>query len=404
MIGIPRYRPYRGPALLSVGFRPFFLLAALWSALAVPIWILAFSGRADLPTALQPQIWHAHEMIFGYGGAVVAGFMLTAIPNWTGRMPLQGLPLAALALLWLVGRVAVFLSDAIGPVLSTALDLVFPIAFIAVVAREIVVGRNWRNAPMLAALTLLLTGNGLVHLDALRLADTGELGLRIGVATLLMLIGLIGGRIIPSFTGNWLKKRQPEASLPASFGRYDRVTLAGSALALIAWTAAPQNAVTPWLFLVAGLLQAGRLARWRGEKAWRDPLVWVLHLGYAWLALGFVLQAASVWFSWLPASAALHALTAGAIGTMPLAVMTRATLGHTGRPLKAGNGTVAIYVLVTLAALVRLLAPLAGDGYLHALICASILWSAAYGLFVVLYVKPLVGARVETGQPVPASP
>jgi uncharacterized protein involved in response to NO len=393
MSAIPRYRPYSGPAIFAAGFRPFFLLAASWSALAMPIWLLVFGGRVDLPTVLQPQVWHAHEMIYGYGCAVVAGFLLTAIPNWTGRMPLQGLPLAGLTLLWLAGRVAVACSSATGPLAAAIVDLSFPLVFMAVVAREILAGRNWRNAPMLAALGLLLAGNALVHLDALRVADTGALGLRLGIATLLMLISLVGGRIIPSFTGNWLKKERADASLPAPFGRYDRATLVVMGLALLAWTALPESIVTPWFALAAGLLQAGRLARWRGAKATREPLLWILHLGYGWLALGLILLAASMLFAWLPPTAALHALTAGAIGTMPLAVMTRATLGHTGRPLKAGTGTVAIYTLVTLAALIRVLAPLAGDYYLEALTVAGIAWCAAFALFVVVYLPALITAR-----------
>lgn len=402
MTAIPRYRPYHGPAIFAAGFRPFFLLAATWSAIAVPVWLLAFGGRADLPAALQPQIWHAHEMIYGYGGAVVAGFLLTAIPNWTGRMPLQGAPLGVLVLLWAAGRAAMLLSSATGPLAAAIIDLAFPLVFVAVVAREILAGRNWRNAPMLVALGLLLAGNALVHLEALRIADTAMLGERLGIATLLMLISLVGGRIIPSFTGNWLKKEQIEAQPPAPFGRYDRATLAITGLALLAWTAAPDGPVAPWLALAAGLLQAGRLARWRGGKAAREPLLWILHVGYGWLALGLVLQALGAFVPWLPPSAALHALTAGAIGTMPLAVMTRATLGHTGRPLKAGGGTVAIYGLVTLAAAIRVLAPLAGDRYLDALAVAGGAWCAAFALFVALYCRPLVTARREEGRVMPA--
>lgn len=402
MTAIPRYRPYHGPAIFAAGFRPFFLLAATWSAIAIPVWLLAFGGRAGLPTVLQPQIWHAHEMIYGYGAAVVAGFLLTAIPNWTGRMPLQGTPLAVLVLLWAAGRVAMLLSSATGPLAAAIIDLAFPLVFAAVVAREILAGRNWRNAPMLVALGLLLAGNALVHLEALRLADTAMLGERLGIATLLMLISLVGGRIIPSFTGNWLKKEQVEAQPPAPFGRYDRATLAIMGLALLAWTAAPDGPVAPWLALAAGLLQAGRLARWRGGKAAREPLLWILHVGYGWLALGLVLLALGAFVPWLPPTAALHALTAGAIGTMPLAVMTRATLGHTGRPLKAGRGTVAIYSLVTLAAAIRVLAPLAGDRYLDALAVAGGAWCAAFALFVALYFRPLVTARREEGRVMPA--
>jgi uncharacterized protein involved in response to NO len=184
--GIPRYRSHSGPAVLSAGFRPFFLLAGVWATLAVPLWLAAFAGETQVPTAFPPTIWHVHEMIFGYAAAVVAGFLLTAIPNWTGRMPLQGSPLAALALIWVAGRVAVLISAALGAASAAALDLAFPLIFLAVVAREILAGRNWRNLPMLGALVLLLLGNFFVHLDAVGMASMAEFGNKLGLATLLM--------------------------------------------------------------------------------------------------------------------------------------------------------------------------------------------------------------------------
>ncbi|HEV2162029.1 MAG TPA: NnrS family protein [Stellaceae bacterium] len=394
MNAIPRYRSHSGPALLSAGFRPFFLLAAAWAALAVPLWLAFFAGAGAVPTLLPPPIWHAHEMIYGYAAATVAGFMLTAIPNWTGRMPLQGASLAGLAVLWIAGRLAVLLSADIGAAAAAMLDLAFPVAFVAVIAREIVAGRNWRNLPMVGALTLLLAGNALVHAEALGWSASGELGNRIGIATLLMLISLIGGRIVPSFTRNWLTRQRPDDPAPASFGWADRGALSATALAVITWVAAPEAAATAWLALLAAVAQGVRLARWRGAGTWREPLLWVLHLGYGWLALGFLLLAVSGVAPLLPATAALHALTVGAIGTMTLAVMTRASLGHTGRKLSAGHGTTAIYILVTIAAVLRLLAPLAGAQYLLVLSLAGGAWAGAFGLFVVLYGPPLLTPRV----------
>src|SRR5579862_1065428 len=225
MTAVPRYRPHAGPILLSAGFRPFFLGSAVWAAIGIPLWLAVYGGGTSLPSLLPPLVWHVHEMVFGFAAATVAGFLLTAIPNWTGRMPLQGRPLAALVLLWAVGRIGVLLSGLIGGYAAAAADLAFPAAFLAAVAREIVAGKNWRNLPMLAALSLLLVGNLLVHLDALGVADTAELGNRIGVATLLMLIALVGGRIIPSFTRNWLTKNRPEVSPPRPEGRVDHAVL-----------------------------------------------------------------------------------------------------------------------------------------------------------------------------------
>jgi uncharacterized protein involved in response to NO len=394
MTGIPRYRQQRGPALLSAGFRPFFLLASAWAAIGIPLWLAFLSGQAPLPTALPPAAWHVHEMVFGYGAAVVAGFLLTAIPNWTGRMPLQGGPLAALVLLWALGRVAVFSSGTIGAPSAALLDLAFPVTFLAVVTREIIAGRNWHNLPMTGALSLLLVGSLLVHLDAMGIAATSALGNRLGVATLLLLISLVGGRIIPSFTRNWLARQRPGGSMPANFANPDRVALATTALALALWVAVPEARATAWAALAAGLAQATRLVRWRGAAAWREPLVWVLHLGYGWLALGLLLLGANGLFPELPQTTALHALTVGAIGTMTLAVMSRASLGHTGQPLAAGPGTTAIYLLVTVAALLRLSAPLAGGSYLLVLTLAGACWSGAFGLFFVLYAGLLARPRV----------
>jgi uncharacterized protein involved in response to NO len=183
MAAILRYRPQTGPVVLSAGFRPCFLLASLWASLAIPIWLAFFTGHSQVPTALSPVVWHVHEMIFGFAAATVAGFLLTAIPNWTGRLPLQGGPLAFLVLLWAVGRVAVLVSAKIGPNAAATLDLAFPVVFLGAIAREIFAGRNWRNFPMLGALALLLLGNLLVHLDSVGIASTAELGNRHPKAT-----------------------------------------------------------------------------------------------------------------------------------------------------------------------------------------------------------------------------
>lgn len=389
------------PAALSVGFRPFFVLAALWSAIAIPLWLLFFTGQSLTPSALPPAAWHVHEMVYGYGAAVVAGFLLTAIANWTGRPPIQGKLLAALVVLWLLGRIAVLASGSLDASIVAAADLVFPLVFLAVAAREILVSRNWRNAPLLIALLLLFAGNLLVHLEALGIAATAALGNRLGVAVLLMLITFIGGRIIPLFTRNWLVKRQPDARVPAVFNAVDRLTLAVTALALLSWTAAPDAPVTTGTALIAGLALALRLARWRGLATLREPLLWVLHLGYGWLAFGFLLLGLDTLLPVIPPTAALHALTIGAIGTMTLAVMTRTSLGHTGQPLTAGRGTTIIYILITIAALGRLVAPLCGTAQTTALALAGAAWTGGFLLFLALYAPALARPRVKAKSPAP---
>lgn len=377
-----------GAALFSVGFRPFFLLAAVWSAIALPVWLYAYTGAAVLPSTLAPTQWHVHEMIFGFALAAIAGFLLTAIPNWTGRLPIRGMPLGALAALWIAGRLAVLWSGAIGPIAAALVDLSFPAVFIVVIARELIAGRNWRNLPILAALSLLLCGSMLVHLESLGLASTAPLGNRLGMATVLMLISLVGGRIVPGFTRNWLARARPKGRLgrlPAQADRADGAALIITVAGLLAWVAFFDSEITPFFVLSAGIAVAFRLSRWCGLATVREPLVFILHIGYGWLGLGLLLLGFNGLLPLLPATAALHALSAGAIGTMTLAVMTRATLGHTGRSLRAGPGTVAIYALVTLAAVLRLLAPLAGEQMIFLTWIAGAAWVGAFGLFAFVY-------------------
>jgi uncharacterized protein involved in response to NO len=397
MAGIPRYRPDVRPALLSAGFRPFFLAAALWAAAAVPLWLLAYGGALDLstalPTALPAPLWHLHAMVFGFAGAAVAGYLLTIIPNWTGRMPLQGAPLAGLLLLWAVGRIAVLISGRIGAPAAALLDLAFPVTFLLALGREIVAGRNWRNLPPLAALALLLAADLLMQLEALGLTETAAAGGRLGLAALLGLIALIGGRIVPSFTRSWLRQADPRAPGPAPGAALDRALLAATLLALAAWVAAPDAAATALLLLAGGLAAALRLACWQGWRTWREPLLLGLHLGQAWLAAGLLLLGLASLRPVLPPTAALHALTVGAIGTMILAVMARAALSHTGRPVTGGPDHRAMLALVTLAALLRVLAPLAGAQQMAALAAAGLAWSAAFALFLLRHAGMLARPR-----------
>ncbi len=393
MNAIPRYRPFGGPALFSAGFRPFFLGGAIWAAIAIPLWLLFYRGDVVVPTALSPVVWHAHELIYGYGAAVVAGFLLTAIPNWTGRMPLQGVPLIALFVIWFAGRIAVLTSGMMEPRAVALVDLAFPVAFTFAVAREIIVGRNWHNLAVVLGLTLIGAGNALVHAEAVGLAQTAELGNRLGIAILLNLIALIGGRIVPSFTGNWLRKTKPEASTPKPSGLVDRVALVFIAAGVAWWAFVPNGVLTPFALMAAGFAVGVRLVRWRGFATFSEPLLFVLHVGYAWLAVGLVLFGANGLYPLVLPSAGLHALTAGAIGTMTLAVMTRASLGHSGRDLHAGFGTTAIYVLVNAAAVLRIIAssvPHVGD---ETMMAAGAAWALAFILFAMLYGPLLLRPR-----------
>lgn len=376
----PRRADYAGPAVLSAGFRPFFLLAALFAAAAVPVWLAAYTHGNAVPGVLPAMLWHAHEMIYGYGLAVVTGFLLTAIPNWTGRLPIAGVSLAALVVLWIAGRIALLAS----PMAAAAVDLAYTVVLAAVVAREVVAAQRFHNLPVVGTLVFLFVGNALVHLHALDIAYTAALGNRMGIATLVALISLIGGRIVPSFTRNWLARMRPQAALPAPHDRVDTACLLVVVAALVAWVAAPDSTITGAIAIAGGVAAGVRLARWRGLATFREPLLFILHVGYAWVALGLLLIGVNVLTAVVPAGAPLHALTAGAIGTMTLAVMTRASLGHTGRTLVAGAGTVAIYVCITLAALLRVAAPLTPSPVV-ATSLAGLAWTTAFALFVLLY-------------------
>jgi uncharacterized protein involved in response to NO len=385
----PRER-YAGPAILRQGFRPFFLAAALWAVAAVVLWLPILLGWIALPSAFDPLAWHAHEMIFGFAGAAVAGFLLTAIPNWTGRLPLSGLPLLGLASVWVAGRLAVAASMEIGIVPAALIDLAFLVLLFGFVLREILAGRNWRNLPVTVALLGLIAANALMHAEAIGWLDASSIGSRLGIAIIAMLISLIGGRIIPSFTRNWLVKRG-DGALPVPFGRFDGLCLVVVLLAAAAWTVRPETMLAARLLLLAGTASLIRLMRWQGNRTAAEPLLWSLHLGFLWLPAGLLLLGASGFVASLPLSAGLHALTAGAAGSMILAVMTRATLGHTGRELHADGATAAIYLLAFAAAALRVAAAFVPAAFLALLVASAAAWIGAFLLFAVRYGSMLFG-------------
>ncbi|MEP4377665.1 MAG: NnrS family protein [Alphaproteobacteria bacterium] len=386
---VPRYRTWQGWPVLSQGFRPFFLLAGLWAVAALLIWMHAFLGILESPGALAPLNWHTHEMLFGYGAAVVAGFMLTAIPNWTGRLPLQGWPLAGLAGLWVAGRLAIWFSDALGPTATAVIDLAFLLMFLAVVLREITAGKNWRNLPLVAAIGVLALANALSHAgyagQTIAGIDPEPIGTRLALALFAALITLIGGRVVPSFTRNWLAKAA-DKRLPAPFGAFDKAALGMGVISLLVWVLAPESPVTGGLLAIAAALHAVRLARWRGLSTWREPLLAVLHIGYGWVALALALIAASIfWPAHVPPSAGIHALTVGAIATMTLAVMSRAIRGHSGRSLTAGTIATLVFIAITLAALIRVGAPFHDETYTVHLMVSAAFWIAAFLGFVLVH-------------------
>jgi uncharacterized protein involved in response to NO len=385
---LQRRLDYTGPALFSYGFRPFFLGAAVWAALAMVLWLPQYFGYLALPTAFAPLDWHIHEMIYGYIAAAVAGFMLTAIPNWTGRLPVNGFPLAALFALWLLGRIAIIGSAIWGLLPAAAVDVAFLLILAGIAGGEIVAGRNWRNLRVLIVLGVLIAGNIVFHAEVLR-SGSADYGIRIGIAAVVGLIMLVGGRIVPSFTRNWLVRNNP-GRLPQPFSRFDAGSIGVSALALMCWIALPQYLVSGILLIVAGLLQTARYSRWAGDRTLADRLVLVLHVAYAFVPVGFLLMgAAIIWPAIVSASAGIHAWMAGAAGLMTLAVMTRASLGHTGQDLVASLPTQLIYLCAFVAALSRIVAAFEPSRAL--LDIAAACWILAFGGFAVFFGRLLIG-------------
>ncbi len=416
MTGAAGQRPIRRArqlAVLAYAFRPMFLAAGSWAIVALALWLAMVFGYLRLPTLFDPLSWHIHEMLFGFAMAAVAGFLLTAIPNWTGRLPVRGLPLAGLALLWLLGRLACLVSAVLPSWLAVMADLAFPATLLGVAAREIVAGRNWRNLPMTAPLAIFVIADLLMHLEALGWPIPAAfdwpipagLGWRLGLAAPVILIAAVGGRIIPSFTRNWLLRRKtshlPAPHLPAPHGPLDTAALVALAIAFVAWALLPGHRIAGALLIGAALLNAIRLSRWAGLASWPEKLLFILHVGYGWVAAGTLLLGLSIFDLGVPVSAAVHALTAGAIAVMVLAVMPRVTLGHTGRDLVAGRATILVFVLANAAALARVCASWHAELATLLLPVAGSLWIAAFALFELVYGPMLLTRKPARSGPSP---
>ncbi|CCE07045.1 putative membrane protein, NnrS-like [Bradyrhizobium sp. STM 3843] len=389
-MAIPRFREHHGLPILANGFRPFFLLGAVQSALTILVWLPVFYGELKLTSDFAPRDWHVHEMLYGYLPAIITGFLFTAIPNWTGRLPLQGMPLLTLVVAWIAGRIAVTFSAGASWWLVAAVDCGFLLLVVGAAAREIIAGRNWRNLQVVLLVAMLLAGNIGFHVEA-HVRGAADTSIRIGVAVVVLLIALIGGRIVPSFTRNWLVRENP-GRLPVPFGRFDVVVVLVSALVLLAWIIVPDHAFTGIALALAGVLHLIRLARWAGDRTLRERLLVILHVGYAFVPLGFLINAAASFGMVLP-SAGLHAWMAGAAGVMTLAVMTRATLGHTGQQLTASAATQAIYAAIVVAALARICAvlePAHSELLLHV---AAFAWVTAFLGFALAYGPLLLGLK-----------
>lgn len=397
-MAIPRTRPSNLPAILSYGFRPFFLFGALYGGLVVLIWIPILMGSLETGSLFSTTDWHAHEMLFGFLPAIITGFLLTAIPNWTGRLPVQGYPLLALVVLWLAGRVAVWCSATIGWPLAMLIDCAFLLSVAVAAGIEIVTGRNWRNLKVLVPLSVLFIANVAFHVET-QYFGASDYSRRLALAAALVLIMIIGGRIIPSFTRNWLVRENP-GRLPVPYNRFDTACVIVSVVALASWVLLPEGSVTGLLLVAAGILNIARLVRWAGGRV-RDPLVLVLHAAYVFVPLGLLFSGlAALWPETVPSVAGVHVFGVGAIGAMTLAVMTRSTLGHTGRELRADPVTVLIYLSIIGATLLRFVAGFY-PGQMAVLHASAALWMVAFFGYVLRYGPMLMRPRVKPKKPNP---
>ncbi|WP_353859038.1 NnrS family protein [Azospirillum formosense] len=387
------------PLIFAYGFRPFFLLSGLAAPVLLAAWIAVLATGSWPDGAVPAASWHAHEMLFAFVVAAVAGFLLTAVPSWTGTKALSGRPLAGLTALWLAGRVALLPFVGVPLPIAAILDLAFLPALGVALAGPLVAAGKIRNTAFLVLLGLLTAANLLFHLDWLGvLPGSTVLGETLAIGVVLMMIAVIGGRIVPAFTRNALRLRGLDGTV-VSRPWVEKVTLVSTLLMIPADLALPGTAVAGLLALVAALAHALRLAGWQPARTLDQPILWVLHLGYAWVPAALALKAAHLLGAGVDSSAWVHALTAGAFATMIVAVMTRASLGHTGRMLVVTRPTVAGYILLTAAALLRVLAPeLPGGLYWTALEGAGAAWIAAFACYLYVYGPILLAPRAD-GRP-----
>ena len=375
------------------GFRPFFFLAAVFAALIVPIWLLIVDGVVA-PIAYAGAFgWHAHEMIFGYTVAVIAGFLLTAVGNWTGRETITGTPLLALASLWALGRVAMSITHVLPRGAPALIDLAFLPALGVILARPLVGARNRRNYVVLGVVAALFVANVIVHLDALGLVALGS-GRRasltaVDVAVFLILV--IAGRVVPMFTRN-----TTGVTTIGSTMVLERITVASGVALVIADVFLPESKPSAVVAAATGVVALARAARWGTLHTARHPLLWILHAGYAWIPIGLFLRALPFFGVPVWSSLATHALTAGAIAATTLGMMARVSLGHSGRPLVVGRAMTVSFIAVTLAAIARVFVPLiALRWHFVALVIAGVLWTAAFVIDVVVYAPILSSPRID---------
>jgi uncharacterized protein involved in response to NO len=382
--------------LFSAGYRPFFLLGALNAVGSMLPWLFLLSGGAVPTQGWPPATLHAHEMIYGTVVPVIAGFLLTAVPNWTDTPRIRDAPLAGLVLLWMLGRVALVLSGPLDPMWVAALDVSFLPVLALCLGFTIFPSRKWRNYPIVGLLAALAVANAAIHLGLMR---SNGVALRAGtygaVYLVVTLMLIISGRVIPLFTRNALRKRGSNASVTTNAG-LGALAVALALVALGVDLVQPASRIGAWLALAAAPLLLVRQSGWQFRQIADEPMLWILQLGHLWLALGFACHGTSILWGEFFGAAATHAFTAGAMGTLILGMMPRVALGHGGQTIAASSGTRVMFVLVIVGAILRIAGAMGIPGfYRPGLLVGGLLWSGAFMLFCLLYTRVLLTPRQE---------
>ena len=382
--GTKREREWLGHAFFSGGFRPFFLTSALFSIIAIGLWLGDLLAYISLDTALASVDWHRHEMLFGYSSGVIAGFLFTAVPNWTGRLPVVGWPLIWIYALWLAGRFAMLFGAAVPYEIIALIDAAFLPVLAVVIGREIISGKNWRNMKVLIPVSIFGLANIWFHIQMIMDA-TGVAPIRLGFGAVLALLMIVGGRVIPSFTRNWLARQEP-GKLPVAFNKYDNILERASIVILVLW--AFLDYIPPFfqpfigvVFAALGTAHVVRIWRWAGHRTFLNPLLAVLHIFYAFVPAGFfVLSAGMILDDPAIIIGALHVFGIGGVGGLTLAIMMRASLGHTGRKLATDKVMEAAMIAVFLSVSLRVIGAI-WPQFDWAITASGICWISAFGIF-----------------------
>ncbi|WP_281645202.1 NnrS family protein [Parendozoicomonas sp. Alg238-R29] len=384
----------RIPALFRLGFRPFFLAGVLFSMISLMLWGLSLFGSLTLQPYGGMLWWHMHEMVFGFTMAIIAGFLLTAVQTWTGVPAIKGKPLMLLFGLWLAGRVLLLVPGSVPLMLIAGIDIAFPVITAALMASYVIRVKMWRNLMFTPVLLLMALASGIMHAGVIAgdytLAWQGAYG---SIYLVALLMAILGGRVIPFFTANRLKLPKPETNKPRELGSI--IPLVLLTLLMLSGTDDQFPQLTGFIALIAAIANLSRLTSWQGRKTLRIPLLWSLHLSYLFIVLGLFLAFLHYMDTGVTSSIMIHALTVGGIGGLILAMISRVSLGHTGRPLKTGKTIALSFILIAAAAIVRILPALLPLQTNLWLMISITLWLMAYGIFFVIYLPILSRPRVD---------